>query len=85
MYCILSVFTNSSSNKDKIKFTVTGNKYEKFYVCIGQTIYEGTAGDAGIEITPKAGTTGPTPIRVQARIKDSDKWVSKVIAVNFQN
>ena len=73
------------SNKDKIKFTVTGNKYEKFYVCIGQTIYEGTAGDAGIEITPKAGTTGPTPIRVQARIKDSDKWVSKVIAVNFQN
>lgn len=73
------------SNKDKIKFTVTGDKYEKFYVYIGQTIYEGTAGDTGIEITPKAGTTGPTPIRVQARIKDSDKWVSKVIAVNFQN
>ncbi|MCI5830940.1 MAG: hypothetical protein MR260_10865 [Spirochaetia bacterium] len=74
------------SNNTPITVKVTGDdKYEYFQVYIKETQYTGNIGDAGIEITPKAGTTGPTPIRVQARIKDSDKWVSKVIAVNFQN
>ena len=78
------------SNKTPITVKVTGDdKYEYFQVYIKETLYTGNIGDADIEIPADnlSSITGPTAIRVQARVKDSnpEQWVTQVIAVNFNN
>lgn len=78
------------SNKTPITVKVTGDdKYEYFQVYIEETQYTGNIGDADIEIPADnlSVITGPTAIRVQAKVKDSnpEQWVTQVIAVNFKN